>query len=299
MMFRFVPKSHLLCIVTALFVCGIVAKFALAVDETNASILFVGDSDIQYWKKKTNQKFPNSTNRGNGGTTCKHWVNKIDKFLKKDAPTTVVLVCGENDLYYNSPATAFSNFKKIVNKIAAQGATTIYMGTKPEPGTKSMHAKYRKYDALIREYYDGSQQEALIMVDVYPSFVDLGNPDYFYRNDDVHLSGKGYSYWTEWLTQTLNDNTGCILWESGTCSMKTDNNENNDESTPDPTSDPSTFEPSTFEPSCSDDSEFLWRGKKSKDCDWIGERTKLKKWCNKSYKKTKVNEWCPEACGEC
>ena len=30
-----------------------------------------------------------------------------------------------------------------------------------------------------------------VMVDVYPSFEALGNPDSLYRNDDLHLSNAG------------------------------------------------------------------------------------------------------------
>ena len=64
---------------------------------SNASILFAGDSDIELWKN-TDQNYPNSVNTGVGGTTCKQWKGRIDEWLKEDPPSTVVLVCGENDL---------------------------------------------------------------------------------------------------------------------------------------------------------------------------------------------------------
>ena len=65
----------------------------------------------------------------------------------------VVLVCGENDIAEGvSVSNAFSRFKSNVEKAVSTGARVLYMGTKPEPSTKSLWDEYRKYDALIRGY---------------------------------------------------------------------------------------------------------------------------------------------------
>jgi len=205
--------------------------------ESDETILFAGDSDIEYWEK-TNQMYPNSVNRGDGGTTCNQWKNSIDEWLTKDQPSTVVLVCGENDLADGySAAQAFSNFKKVVSKISAKGATTIYMGTKPEPDTTDLHAEYQKYDALIRDYYGGTQEESFVMIDVYPSFVELNNPQSFYQDDKLHLSTEGYGYWDDWLNDALNDNSGCLRWESAECVLASNDENNNDN---EPTLEPTT-----------------------------------------------------------
>jgi lysophospholipase L1-like esterase len=255
---------------------------------SKAPILFAGDSDIEYWKK-TNQEYPNSANRGVGGTTCKQWTRSIDKWLAKDQPSTVVLVCGENDLAYGySPADAFSNFKKVVSKISAKGATTIYIGTKPEPATNDLHAKYRQYDALIRDYYGGKQEEPFVMIDVYPSFVNLDNPKSLYRNDKLHLSTKGYGYWNDWLKYALNDNSGCLRWETEKCALASNgDNDNDNESTLEPTS----------TSSCSDDPDFRFRGKELKDCDWVARKSRRR--CEKRDQGYTLKEWCPKACGDC
>jgi hypothetical protein len=34
----------------------------------------------------------------------------------------------------------------VVGKITATGARVVYLGTKPEPATASLHAAYRRYD---------------------------------------------------------------------------------------------------------------------------------------------------------
>ena len=74
----------------------------------------------------------------------------LDEVLEVAAPSTVILVCGENDLWDTSVSKTFKKFKKIVKKVVATGARVIYMGTKPEPDTNSLHDEYQEYDALIR-----------------------------------------------------------------------------------------------------------------------------------------------------
>jgi len=262
--------------------------------KTSNTILFAGDSDIENWKK-TNQKYPNSVNIGDGGTTCNQWKGRIGKWLTKDQPSTVVLVCGENDLASgDSPAQAFSNFKKVVKKISDKGATTIYMGTKPEPDTTGLHAKYQKYDALIRDYYGGTQEEPFVMIDVYPSFVELNNPQSFYKNDKLHLSSKGYGYWDDWLNDALNDNSGCLRWESGECVLAS-NDDNDNDNDNEPTLEPTTSSTSTS--SCSDNLDFRFRDKDWKGCNWVAE--KANKRCKKWDQGYKLKVWCPKACDEC
>ena len=137
----------------------------------------------------------------------------MDGLLAAFNPSTVLLVCGENDLWDLSVSKTFQKFTKIVKKIVDTGARVIYMGTKPEPGTTSLHGEYVKYDAKIRalaaEYADGTLAPTpeptasagtpsaapapvpLTMVDVYPGFNALGNPTSFYQDDDLHLSSEG------------------------------------------------------------------------------------------------------------
>jgi hypothetical protein len=231
-------------------------------------------------------------NVGEGGTTCRQWVKWIGNAVDKYSPTTVVvLVCGENDLYNRYADKVFEDFRKVVETIYAKGVDrVIYMGTKPEPDTKYLHADYREYDAMIRNYYvDAEPDGKFIMVDVYPSFVAMGNPKSLYANDDLHLSKEGYNYWNNWLQSALAD-TDCIRWQDGECAVRTDgggnDNDNNspDESTPTPTS-------------CSDDPNFRFKGKNRKDCDWVGRKPNRR--CGKRYEGSKLWKYCPLSCGDC
>jgi len=183
-------------------------------------VLFIGDSDVEGWP--TSVDFPGSTNEGVGGWTCNNVVKKLDGILPSTAPTWVVLVCGENDLDGASPSATFGRFKRVVAALRAKNIRVVYMGTKPEPSTKSMHRDYRSYDAMIRAHASELAASAgdaapppLVMVDVYPSFEALGNGKALYARDKLHLSAVGYAHWSSWATHAMAGGaTDCTLYES-------------------------------------------------------------------------------------
>jgi len=248
---------------------------------SSEEILFAGDSDVSRWKK-TDEIYENSANLGDGGTTCRQWANRIKNGVDKYSPTVVVLVCGENDLSDRYAEEAFDDFRKVVEQIHAKGVDrVIYMGTKPEPDTKDLHKDYRDYDELIRDYYVNAEPDGkFTMIDVYPSFLAMGNPRSLYANDDLHLSKEGYNYWNAWLQSALVDNN-CIRWQNGNCAIRTDsngdgggggggggddgNNEDNNNpieytSSPSPTPTPSGSGSESESESSSNDPNFRYKG---------------------------------------
>jgi len=190
---------------------------------TPPGILFAGDSDISEWF--TDAEFPNSKNVGVGGWTCKQLLKKIDTFVEQNQPDWVVVVCGENDMAYGkSPSAAYKRFRKIVNKITAAGARVLYMGTKPEPDSRSLWRKYRKYDKKVSKLAAqlsstvSNDMPPLVMIDVYKGFKDVGNKRNLYQSDRLHLSSKGYKLWNEWAQPAIDpQGEGCYLWRSGSC----------------------------------------------------------------------------------
>jgi len=145
--------------------------------------------------------------------------------LKTHKPKKVVLVCGENDLANGlTPRASFLNFKKIVERVTEAGANVLYMGTKPEPETKSLHRICDKYDALVREYAWGLATESAVtlpplrIVDVSTGFLALVNKRNLYKADGLRLSKLGYSHWTKWAKHALRLSTGCVEFLSGKCS---------------------------------------------------------------------------------
>ena len=197
-------------------------------------LMFAGDSDIEMWK--TGPAFPGSSNVGVGGWTCRNVLKRIDDHLKKHSPEMVVLVCGENDLMGGASVDAtIQRFKEVVAKINAFGARVVYMGTKPEPDTKELHAEYRQYDAKIRALAAASASAStlaaasnrplLAMVDVYQGFEAVGNSNSLYQKDKLHLSPKGYVLWTTWAKKALYPDAGavlgCFVWLSERCVAST------------------------------------------------------------------------------
>lgn len=214
------------------------------VEAAAVTTLFVGDSDIEGWS--TDSVFSNSANVGVGGWTCGNVLKKFDKFLN-DYPSaeTIVLVCGENDMWYQSVGKTFGNFVNILTAATDNGIKqVIYVGTKPEPGTKKLHKKYRQYDTKIREKATelalgtNSQLPPLVMIDVYPIFdeIEQEDPGALYKKDDLHLNDYGYTFWTKWTQTALDDNEGmCVVWKDNVCDIIN--------GTPFPTSTPA---PTTF-----------------------------------------------------
>ena len=155
-----------------------------------SGILFTGDSDIEGWA--TAAEFPKSVNVGVGGATCGDVAKKAEGYISTYSPREVVLVCGENDLAYGaSVAKTMKRLTKAVDRLASGGARVIFIGTKPEPSTKSLHKKYRKYDQKVRALTrDGN---LYTFIDSYGGFEALGNPNSLYKGDKLHLSEEGYA----------------------------------------------------------------------------------------------------------
>ena len=93
---------------------------------------------------------------------------------------------------------SFQDFKKVVSSLLASGVQkVVYMGTKKEPATTELHAKYAQYDENIRAWAavlraaaqgnDATLPAPLTMVDVSGGFEALGNPGTFYDTDNLHL----------------------------------------------------------------------------------------------------------------
>jgi lysophospholipase L1-like esterase len=252
---------------------------------TAPEILFMGDSDIDYWE--TTGRFLSSQNVGVGGYTCKNVQKEAQVFLVAfDVPDWLVVVCGENDIASGeSVSNTFEQFKKVVAPALIEGTRVLYIGTKPEPDTTSDHSRYRAYDAKVFEYatelasssseYD-TKAPPLVVIDSYNGFEDNGNPDSFYQNDGLHLSDEGYAFWNTWAGLALADGS-CVRWRNSVCVEI-------QEGGPD---------------GCADDTS--WRYKKSsQDCAWtLGKRSRCQRPEGNEEGARTANEACPVTCGTC
>jgi len=191
---------------------------------TPGGTLFVGDSDIDYWRGMESvlsaEKFQPVLNVGYGGYTCEKVLKEADQIIATLQPSRVVLVCGENDLANGSSVGAtFTRYSEVVKKYVAAGAKVFSFSTKPEPNTAELHKNYEALDALIKPFtVDGS----LTFIDSYAGFNAIGNPssgsENLYDSDGLHLNAKGYALWKTWLEIALeNEESGCQVYTSGVC----------------------------------------------------------------------------------
>jgi len=190
-------------------------------------VVFVGDSDVDYWMTNT-EIVLGSLNVGIAGATCDDVLQDIDYLLEETKPSWIILVCGENDLAQNTTvADTFDLFSDIVDRISDAGSHVLYLGTKPEPATKSLHGLYQKYDELVNGLAINLAEDVadppLTFIDVYSAFVDLGNPFHLYQaSDQLHLSFYGYELWSNWTVAALDDTdkTPCVVWKMGECVVR-------------------------------------------------------------------------------
>ena len=270
--------------------------FEPMIASSQTTLLFVGDSDVDFWKnveRTFGTQFPNDSSHGTaaynvgyGGYTCKDVKNESSDFISAFEPSKVVLVCGENDLAEGStPAVTFARYQTAVTSYMHSGATVYSFSTKPEPATIGLHNKYKQLDSLIKDWaatLDGQ----LVFIDTSGGFEDLGNGVDLYDGDELHLSEVGYQYWEQWLTIALEDSSNCQVWRSGVCKTPNTN----------PTPSPSTVDDDDDDDTeCFDDSTFFFEKKngKKKYCRWFASKKA------RCYKKPGALDACPQSCNIC
>jgi len=189
-------------------------------DPKAVDIVFVGDSDIDFWDSAV--AFPGSFNVGIGGYTTQDVYGEVDQWVADLDPQWVVLVCGENDIEAgNREATdnALTRFKTIVGKFIADGSRVIALGTKPEPGSKELYTEYEHYDEQIRKFAVELQEDESSMNHF--QFIDVFNSDFnkteLFNSDELHMSRLGYTFWNAWVKLAMESTTPCILWRDGAC----------------------------------------------------------------------------------
>jgi len=209
------------------------AKNTLTLESPEKGIIFMGDSDVDYWYE-SRETLPGSFNYGVGGHTCNQVYKDFTSLIQSVQNIQwMVLVCGENDLAYGASVnTAFKRFRNIYYAASSQNIKIIMIGTKPEPSTKDLHKKYKKYDKKVKSFAKKESNKkgfpSIIFIDSHKSFVSLGNSNSLYADDKLHLSPEGYGYWNEWLQNAhdnaLCDDNGdvckCYIWQKNYCAKK-------------------------------------------------------------------------------
>jgi hypothetical protein len=119
----------------------------------------------------------------------------------------------------------FARWKNIVTKILSSGARVVMMGTKPERASPTLQDAYQNYDQLVKTYVTELAADtenfkpSVVFIDVYRAFLELRNPEVFYRPDNLHLSPAGYALWNRWTDLALN-NELCVIWNGDKCELQ-------------------------------------------------------------------------------
>lgn len=149
-----------------------------------ASIVFVGDSHVQYFEWV--EVFPGARNRGIGGDQIQGVINRIKDY---PAPITVIEI-GINDLALGkSPEYLRDKMRELVGKIEGQ---TIITSLIPA-------GKYIESVGKVNQYYKQVASETGA------KFIDLELTisDTYYCEDFVHLNPAGYELWVDKLKKEL------------------------------------------------------------------------------------------------
>jgi lysophospholipase L1-like esterase len=169
--------------------------------------LFTGSSSIRMWKSLS-ADFPDHKvlNRGFGGSHISDVLHYLDIVVARHKPKTIVLYCGENDLWSGKPPKqVFADLLEFVRRVHAHDSKIkiYYLAAKPSPKRMSKWKTYQICNHLIANYC--AKNKRLNFVDV--SEVMLGKdgqpiPDIWLK-DKLHMNGEGYARWTKLLSPLL------------------------------------------------------------------------------------------------
>ena len=169
--------------------------------------LFTGSSSIRMWKSLTTD-FPvhKVLNRGFGGSHISDVLHHFEVVVARHKPKTIVLYCGENDLWSGKPPKqVFNDFLAFVRRVHALDSKIKihYLAANPSPKRISKWEIYQTCNRLIADH--SAKDKRLQFVDV--SKVMLGKdgqplPDIWLK-DKLHMNAAGYTRWTKLLSPFL------------------------------------------------------------------------------------------------
>ena len=170
-------------------------------------VVFVGSSSIRLWPD-LHTDFPgvNVIQRGFGGSRLDEVVNYTPRIVLPYKPTLIVLYAGDNDLAEGrTPDQIFNDYKAFVATVrnALPGTRIAYISIKPSGDRWALVDKMRVTNSMIQTY--AAKDSTLTYVDVFnPMLGADGKPrEELFREDRLHLNGRGYAIWRQLLTSIV------------------------------------------------------------------------------------------------
>lgn len=175
----------------------------------STDIVFIGDSitDEGEWAEllaNTSVK-----NRGISGDTTTGVLDRLQSILEAK-PKAILLMIGINDLLneHKSPEQVEVNYGKILTQIQATTPETVVFVQSVLPVNARLSGRTCDRDIIQLNQLIKIQAEKFgyQYIDLFSGFADPNNQlDQQYTQDGVHLNGKGYQTWAQFLTPYLND----------------------------------------------------------------------------------------------
>ncbi|MFW2390568.1 MAG: SGNH/GDSL hydrolase family protein [Polyangiales bacterium] len=165
------------------------------------ALVFVGSSSIRFWETLSEDMAPmRALNRGFGGSVIAHSTHYADRIIVPYEPSVIVMYAGDNDLAFGgvSPECALRDFEAFVEKVwkAVPGTAIYFISIKPSPARWEIWDDIKRANALIEAR---TKTRALLeFIDISEAMLgENGEPDAsLYVADGLHLSDRGYEFWT-------------------------------------------------------------------------------------------------------
>jgi lysophospholipase L1-like esterase len=165
------------------------------------AVLFIGSSSIRLWKDLA-RDFPNVRvlNRGFGGSQIADSTYYADRIVTPYRPRFIVLYAGDNDLASGkTPSEVFEDYQQFVSKVGQRlpNVRIAYIAIKPSPLRWHLVSAIKAANGMIKQFTIGKKN--LLFIDVFPGMLGAdGKPrPELYAEDGLHLSEKGYAFWTK------------------------------------------------------------------------------------------------------
>ena len=168
--------------------------FAVLPVDTN-SIVFLGDSQVQYFSLDEFFKDPNIKNRGIGGDKTSQVINRLTQ-VTAGAPKKIFLELGVNDFINGiSVDSCFTNMRAILTTIRQQSPSTKIYLQSVLPSYPVM-GKIKDLNALCEAYCSTNN---IVYIDLFDSFYNesVGLKTEYNCGDGLHLNGRGYQKWKD------------------------------------------------------------------------------------------------------
>jgi len=178
--------------------------------ETQADILFLGDSMIEYLDVKT--AFPNLNvlNRGVAGATTEFILDNLSAIVGSIVPNKLFISIGSNDLVLlrSTPNEVIENVTNVFKSLQQKFPYTNLYYLSTTPVLKEGHKLYKKIYVAGRtneenQLINKGLQNALEVINVtfinqYDALVDLeGYLTESYTPDGIHLNKEGYKIYSK------------------------------------------------------------------------------------------------------